>query len=340
MFYFTGDINLTDWDFNFGFGIGSRISKGFNPFLHLERSEKDLWVGNFEGVASDVTTKTGMASEVFRIGTDSLKEIHHFNIYGFANNHAMQHGEKAYQQTVDTLNKYGCKVFGEKNNRSIVVEHQGRIVSLTGSCFRIDEFSEKPSYWYNPEYKEIEKEISELPNNAFKVFFVHWGNEYINRPSAAQKRFAHWLIDSGIDLIIGMHPHVLQGYEDYKGKRIYYSLGNFVFDMAWEPCRYGAIIGLDLSGEEPNFLNEYVYIDNACAPCVISEDVVPERYRFEYLNKQLLKDDNSEQYHNEIGRQYKAYSKANRKEVIGNIFRHPGFGVNVVRDFVRRRFMH
>ena len=50
MIHFTGDINLTDWMFNVGFGIGTNIGKGLNPLKYLERKEGDLWVGNFEGV--------------------------------------------------------------------------------------------------------------------------------------------------------------------------------------------------------------------------------------------------------------------------------------------------
>ena len=340
MIRFTGDINLTDWDFNFGFGIGSRIAKGFNPFSKIERNESDLWIGNFEGVASDVTDRKGMASQVFRVKPNALQGLPHFNIYGFANNHAMQHGVEAYNQTVKTFAEYESQTFGEDNNRSIVVEHQGKTISLTGCCFRVDEFTETPCYWYNPEYAEISNEIENLPKEAFKVFFVHWGNEYINRPSSQQKKFAHWLIDAGFDLIIGMHPHVLQGYEDYRGKRIYYSLGNFVFDMVWPPCRYGAIVCLDLSGEKPIYHNEYVYIDKTCTPSIISEREVPSEFRFDFLNKELLREDNSEQYHSEIQRQYKRYSKANRKSVVKNILRHPAFGINVVKDFVRRRLTH
>ena len=340
MIKFVGDINLTDWDFNFGFGIGSRIGHGFNPFLKIERIKTDFWVGNFEGVASDVTEKEGMASQVFRVEPGSLKGLSHFDIYGFANNHAMQHGKEAYKQTVRSLESYGSKVFGENDNRSIVVEHQGKMVSLTGCCLRVDEFTETPSYWYNPEYNEITKEIEKVPNDSFKVFFVHWGNEYIDRPSTQQKKFAHWLIDAGFDLIIGMHPHVIQGYEEYKGKRIYYSLGNFVFDMAWEPCRYGAIVGVDISGSEPVFKHEYVYIDNTCTPCVIEENKVPEQYRYDYLNKQLLKEENSEQYHSEINKRYKSYSKANRKYVVRNMLNHPDFGLRVLSDFIKRRIVH
>ncbi|MBO5628208.1 MAG: CapA family protein, partial [Aeriscardovia sp.] len=244
MLFFCGDVNLTDWDFNFGFGIGSRIGQGFNPFEKIIRTEDDIWVGNFEGVASSTTIRRRMSAEVFRVMPDKILSLRHLNYYGFANNHAMQHGEEAYRQTVDTLTEIGCGVFGSKEKRSTFFIHQNRKISLTGACFRIDEFTEQPLYWYNPEYIAIQDEINSLPNDAFKVFFVHWGNEYIDRPSVQQRKFAHWLIDAGFDLIIGMHPHVLQGFEDYKGKRIYYSLGKFVFDMVWEPCRYGAVIGV------------------------------------------------------------------------------------------------
>lgn len=340
MLNFVGDINLTDWDFNFGFGIGSRISQGFNPFDGLQRNEADVWVGNFEGVASDITEKKGMAAKVFRVAPSALEGLKHFDIYGFANNHAMQHGREAYKQTVTALKKFGCIVFGTNGQRTSIIEHKGRKIALTGVCFRVDEFTDSPCYWYNPEFKEIQEEFNSLPKDAFKVLFVHWGNEYINRPSSQQKKFAHWLIDAGADLIIGMHPHVLQGYEDYQGKRIYYSLGNFVFDMVWEPCRYGALVTVDFANDIPEYKSNYVYIGKDCSPIVVPEREVPGCYRFEYLNEQLKKEDNSEEYHNEINQLYKAYSKANRKNVIKNILAHPSFGVNVLTDFVKRRFIH
>ena len=136
-------------------------------------------------------------------------------------------------------------------------------------CLRIDDFTDIPSYWHNPEYKEVEVELKALPEDAFKVLYIHWGNEYINRPSAVQKKFAHWLIDAGFDLIIGMHPHVLQGYEMYKGKYIFYSLGNCVFEMAWEPTTIGAIVKFDLDTRRPKV--EYIRIGKDCTPVVVVE---------------------------------------------------------------------
>ena len=337
MLVFTGDINLTDWYFNAGFGIGTRIANGFDPFRKLERNANDLWVGNFEGVASNVTDSVGFAGEVFRVPPKVLQKLNHFDVYGLANNHAMQHGKEAYQQTFEAICGYGSKCFGADKQRSVIVKHQGKMVSITGMCLRIDDFTDDPSYWYNPEYKEIEKELKTLPEDAFKVLYIHWGNEYINRPSSAQKKFAHWLIDAGFDLIIGMHPHVLQGYEEYNGKYIFYSLGNFVFEMAWEPTKIGAIVKFDLDTKQPSV--EYIHIENDCTPVVVEESKIPAEWRFDYLNDALKKEDNSEQYHAEISRNYAAYRKANHRYIINNMIKHPTLGNSLLKDFIKRRFL-
>ncbi|MBO6030449.1 MAG: CapA family protein [Prevotella sp.] len=338
MLRFVGDINLTDWDFNPGFGIGSQIAQGFDPFSKIKRSKSDIWIGNFEGVTSEVTNRAGMAAKVFRVSPSSLMKLHHFDYYGLANNHAMQHGVEAYLQTWNILQKQGCKVFGKKDCRTISFTHQGKIVTLTGCCFRIDEFATDPCYWYNPEYKDIEKEVSILPSDAIKVFFVHWGNEFINRPSSGQKKFAHWLIDAGFDLIIGMHPHILQGFEMYAGKYIFYSLGNFVFDMAWEPTHYGAIVNVDLAKEEPLVTYDYIRIGNDCSPIVVHETEVPRQIRFDSLNQLVSIDDNSEEYHTEIIRKYKQYRRANHKDLFKKLLHHPLASAGIIQDFIKRKF--
>lgn len=337
MLFFTGDINLTDWYFNAGYGIGTRISKGFDPFRNIERKPGDLWIGNFEGVASSVSDKIGFASEVFRVEPEVLEGLNHFDFYGLANNHAMQHGDEAYLQTYDAIQGFGSKCFGSKTKKTIITEHQGKKVSFTGMSLRIDEFSENPFYWHNPEYKDIEEGLGDIPDDVFKVLYVHWGNEYINRPSSAQKRFAHWLIDVGFDLIIGMHPHVLQGFEVYKGKHIFYSLGNFVFEMAWEPTKIGAVVGFDLISKLP--VVNYVRIGADAAPTIVEESDIPVEWRFDYLNEVLKNDDNSEQYHTEISKNYALYRRANHKYILNNMIKHPSLGIRLIKDFVKRRII-
>ncbi len=337
MVVFTGDINLTDWIFNVGFGIGSRISTGFDPFMYFERNESDKWVGNFEGVASKVSVNRGIYSKAFRVDPEVLSGLHHMDYYGFANNHAMEHGGDAFLETVKALTRYGCEVFGLIAKKSIVFEHQGRVVSLTGLCLRIEATKETPLYWHNPEYTEIEDEVNALPKEAFKVFYIHWGNEYINRPSSAQKKFAHWLIDLGVDLSVGMHPHVIQGYEDYNGGRIYYSLGNCIFDMPSEQCRIGALVCVDFVNNEPTFTEKYLIIDNKCYPHVVSERDVPQQWHFDHLNRRRKIDDNTEEYHQEIKKGYYIYRRANRKRILMMAMKHPSLFFELLKDFIKRK---
>jgi poly-gamma-glutamate synthesis protein (capsule biosynthesis protein) len=68
------------------------------------------------------------------------------------------------------------------------------------------------------------------------MVYAHWGLEYSKTPGEDLKETAHALIDQGADLIIGSHPHVIQEKEIYRGKRIYYSLGNFIFDQYFRPA--------------------------------------------------------------------------------------------------------
>lgn len=337
MLYFLGDINLTDWMFNVGFGIGTNIGKGLDPLKYLERKEGDLWVGNFEGVASPVSANSGIYAKAFRIEPKLLNNVSHMDIYGFANNHAMEHGPEAYRETVKAIKGYGSKVFGLRDQKSCVFEHQGRTISILGMCTRIEATKWEPLYWHNPEYKEIEEELASLPSDAYKVLYIHWGNEYINRPSAAQKKFAHWLIDAGFDLIIGMHPHVLQGYEDYKGKRIYYSLGNCVFDMPSEQCKIGALVSLDFTCGVPEYEEQYIRIDDNCCPHIVSETEIPNQWQFSFLNKKLTFDDNSEEYHHEITKGYLVYRKANRKQILLSALSHPVSFMDILKDFIKRR---
>lgn len=339
MIKIVGDINLTNCFFNVGFGIGTNIAKGLDPLKFLRKPNEDIWVGNFEGVASSVSVNNGIYAKAFRIDPKALDRLCHMDYYGLANNHSMEHGAEAFWETVSSLESYGCKVFGTLKQKSIIFEYNNREISITGLSTRIESTKHKPQYWHNPEYIEIKNELTSLPATAFKILFVHWGNEYINRPSIAQRKFAHWLLDSGFDLIIGMHPHVLQGFEDYNGKRVYYSLGNCVFDMPSLQCKIGAVVGLDFYEDRAIYSEKYLKIDDDCCPRVIPESEVPPQWRFNYLNERLKIEDNSEEYHKEMRTGYLVYRNANRKRLLATAVYHPASFYGVFMDFVRRNFM-
>jgi poly-gamma-glutamate capsule biosynthesis protein CapA/YwtB (metallophosphatase superfamily) len=83
------------------------------------------------------------------------------------------------------------------------------------------------------------------------VVMPHWGKEYIATPEPSQVKLAHAAIDAGADVIIGGHPHWPKGIEMYKGKPIYYSVGNFLFDQSWsEETSTGIFAEITLYEEE------------------------------------------------------------------------------------------
>jgi len=81
------------------------------------------------------------------------------------------------------------------------------------------------------------------------IVYPHWGVEYRTGPTAAQRRLAHGMIDAGADLVVGNHAHWAGAMEVYRGKPIWYSLGNFVFDQTWsEETEEGLVLELTFTG--------------------------------------------------------------------------------------------
>ena len=336
--FITGDINLTDNAFDIGFGVGSNIAKeGIKPFLKLGKQDGDILVGNFEGVVADITNKEGLSRNIFRISTDVFDKCGStVDFWGLANNHVMEHGGEAYRQMEGFLSSKAKGIFGSNENRSVVFEHGGKKIAITGYSLRIEEKSKAPLYWHIPEWSELQEEATKIANADYKIAYIHWGVEYVDHPYVEQVKHARWLVDLGYDMVIGMHPHVLQGYEVYKGKYIFYSLGNTIFNMNHKPSRYGAIVNLDvLSG---NVGYQYIWINDSYCPEPIEENKVPEPYRFASLNAKVNKELNIEKYVNEFHRGLKAFRKSNYKDVSRNVFKfRASVFVQMMKDFIKRR---
>lgn len=339
MIRLVGDVSLTDGYFDLGFGIGSRIEKGFNPFVGIPKNN-DFWIGNFEGVASTDSINSGNSAKHFRVNPNCLNNVvPFFDLFGVANNHIMQHGDSAYAQTLSMLDTNEIGYFGDEIIKSKEFIHSDHLFSITGFSLRIDQFSEHPLYWHNPEIEDIKKEFCSLSTESFKIAYIHWGYEFINRPFSLQKIYAHSLIDMGFDLVIGMHPHVLQGYEVYKSKYIYYSIGNFLFDMSWDKTKYGVIVNLDICNDNIVVSHSFIRIENDFIPRIVNDDVVPKDCHFDFLNNILVKDDNGEQYFTEVNKWYQLYRKNNHKDIAKKIIKHPSIALGVINDFIKRRII-
>lgn len=196
----------------------------FNYFFENVKSifeADDLTIVNFEGTLTDSTTREDKEyafkadKSYAEILTDGGVEA-----ANLANNHSKDYGEQSYKDTIDALDEAGITNFGY--DRVAIKKVKGVKVGLVGTYVLADGLGVKDS---------MEKNIQDLKDQGAKVIIAsfHWGVEKAESPNEVQVELAHAAIDAGADLVLGHHPHVLQGIEQYKGKNIVYSLGNFCF---------------------------------------------------------------------------------------------------------------
>lgn len=152
---------------------------------------------------------------------------YNFKVFNLANNHLSDQGERGITETRVNLEKMGFEFYGCPDGQasecsSAVVKAGDLKIGLAGFSMVYNLFSEEKAMAI----------ITDLKNKTDLVIVnVHWGVEYSHIFNKTQTETARQLIDAGADVIIGHHPHVVQGMETYKNKPIFYSLGNFIFDQ-------------------------------------------------------------------------------------------------------------
>lgn len=338
MLRIVGDICFADEYFDVGFGIGSGLEKGINPIKRININNNDIWLGNLECVVSDISKHNGIAAKQFRIPTEAFKSASHMSVYSVANNHIMQHGDQAYEETLKNVLKVDSLYVGSEKQKSIIVENHGKKYGIVCFSQRGEVFSDSPLYWSQPEYREIQEELNKIQDADCKIVYMHWGNEFMDYPYVEQKKFAHWLIDIGCDLVVGVHSHVLQGYEEYKGKYIFYSLGNFVFNMPTEETRYSIILNIDFIDKRMTVSYEYVYINSENQPLIIDSKNCPSKFLLENLNEKLAKKEDNEIYYGIMRRNIKDYQRKNYLWILKTLYRYRLADlIELVSDFLKRR---
>jgi poly-gamma-glutamate synthesis protein (capsule biosynthesis protein) len=243
-----GDVTLGDHPLCVGFGAYSRFRhrSPIYPFQHAlaELQSADVLFGNLECPLSDPASSDGSWASMQMRGhprhVDGLTEAG-FRVLNLANNHSMHHGREPFRDTVRLLEGRGiapCGLSASDHRASTlqIVHAKGIAIGFLGYSLR-----PRQHFDYEPLYTEgnvagIVRDVREAKMRAdVVVVSLHWGEEFVDRPSAADVRLARAGVDAGADLIVGHHPHVVRGIEVYRHGIIVYSLGNFVGDMAWEP---------------------------------------------------------------------------------------------------------
>jgi poly-gamma-glutamate capsule biosynthesis protein CapA/YwtB (metallophosphatase superfamily) len=234
---FVGDIMLDETP-------GKVIKSGRDPFAPFATILKsaDIRIGNLECVVATNGTAQPGKPYTFRAHPRSLPVLkRHFDAVALANNHTGDFGPLAFAQMLDRLERAGIPYFGGGRDLAqahvpLIIERHGlRVAFLAYNEFFPRSFeadTDKPgSAWSEDEQVVLDIRRARSQYRADLVIPVmHWGWEHELRASERQRQLARMMIDAGADAIVGGHPHVIQDVEQYQGKPIIYSLGNFVFD--------------------------------------------------------------------------------------------------------------
>ncbi len=178
----------------------------------------------------------------FRVNPDYVSAFKDMGIdvVTLANNHSMDFGTDALKDSFDALKAAGISYVGAGNNLSeartihYVQEHGKTLAFLAASrVIPVPEWNATKIKagmltTYDPSLL-LEDIKTAKENSDYVIVYLHWGVERMQTPKDYQRNLAKQYIDAGADLVIGSHPHVLQGVEYYKGKPIIYSLGNYIF---------------------------------------------------------------------------------------------------------------
>lgn len=218
---------------------------GFDyPFRETSRllTAADITAGNLETSITKRGTPEQNKEYVYRGPQEALVPIKEagFDFLSLANNHTMDYGWEGLSDTMDALDEAEIKHAGSGNDEveaftPAYLEGNGKSVAFVGLTQVVPKVEWKagrnhPGLAEAYSFERAVAAVKEARGNAdVVVVMVHWGKERTDMPVMQQQSLARALVDAGADLVVGSHPHVLQGFESYKGKWIAYSLGNFVF---------------------------------------------------------------------------------------------------------------
>lgn len=239
---FAGDVYLSDHvleAYDAAGGIDGVLSQGYQA----EIQAADYFVTNEEFPFSTRGTPAPDKQFTFRVHPEKVKLMQEMGIdlVTLANNHALDYGRDAMLDTIDTLDHAGIRHVGAGKNlaeaqKPAIVELNGRTFAFIGATRvypEADWAAGTDSAGMFSAYDggaALAEEVKAAKRQAdYVIAYVHWGIEREEMPNEVQKSIAHRLVDAGADLVVGAHPHVLQGLEYYQGVPIAYSLGNFVF---------------------------------------------------------------------------------------------------------------
>ena len=184
-----------------------------------------------------------------------------YNVMLTANNHVMDKGIKGLTRTIQQIDQRQLAHAGSylnhqdrDDNYPLLIEKKGGRIALLNCTYGTNGIAvPQPGIVNLIDTAQIRNDIQKAKNKAvdFIVMCIHWGNEYELKANRQQQEIARFLVDEGVQLIIGSHPHVVQNAEILYGKDsvevpVYYSLGNAISNQRWEHSDGGIMVKADI----------------------------------------------------------------------------------------------
>lgn len=243
--------------------------QGKNPDYFLKNVKSvfendDLTIGNLEGPLTDEENHV-IKSFPFKGKKEYAKILTHSSIEAVtvANNHSMDRYQKGMDDTKETLDQNGIGYFGY--DKSYIKEIKGIRFGFLGYAFP------------NSLTDSMKQAIESLKKEADVVIvYYHWGIERNYSPTTGQRELAHATIDAGADMVVGSHPHVLEGIETYNGSPIVYSLSNFCFGGNKNPSDKDSMIYQQTFHFENKKISS---TEHKIIPCMISSSKSCNNYQ-------------------------------------------------------------
>lgn len=337
-----GDIMPGDHPHYLGIGVNSLTKqRGILVFEYVKDilSEADIVFGNLETVLSGYKQGHSYRNSIHKGNPEFVNQLKkaHFNILNIANNHIQQHGKQSLFNTVDLLQQNDISVIGLDNLQPKILTFNSIKLGFLGYSLRPEQYANKAIYSKANE----DKIISDITKVTKKVdcltVSLHWGDEYVSLPSNQQRELAHKLIDSGSSIILGHHPHVLQGVEKYKHGVIAYSLGNFVSDMCQNQSKETMILKLKLEKETISFEIIPCKINNSYQPVPLTDTEKSDTLKY-IKNLSVSTTLPQEQYNKLVKNSIVSFRKEFRLFLIKNWHKYPLKSLMAILcDFIRRR---
>lgn len=265
---------------------GEHIARGDDPFKSVKEifTSADLRIANLECVVAlkgDIVDKNFN----FRAHPRTLPYLAKYvDAVSIANNHSGDFGPQAFSEMLDYLKQHRITYFGGGNNLTQahtpwIVEKNGYRIALLGYNEFMPRSFEATANLAGTAWSEDEQVVADIQKARQQyradivIPFMHWGWENELRAGPRQRALARKMIDAGADAVIGGHPHVIQDTEEYKGKPIIYSLGNFMIDaMDNANQARGWAVRLEIKGRQVHaWRSQLIQLDEEGIPASTNE---------------------------------------------------------------------